>query len=301
MEQFAIKSHDKLSLSCRLWADVETPKGVLQITHGMAEYIMRYDRFAKFMNENGYIVFGNDLRAHGETAGNPNRVGKVLEGDLFTDTLNDQIFLTKYLEKKYPNLPIFLMGHSYGSFLTQKYIQECHIPKAVILMGTAHQKNILTAFGKQVAKITCKCKGQDAPAKLIAKLSFDSYAKQFKEGAWITRDHEIAKSYYADEYCNVVFSAGFYKSFFTNLRKLYTKENLSKIPKDLPLFLIAGEADPVGGKGKMVKKLHKCYQENGLTNTSITLYQDMRHEILNEIDYQEPQNDILAFINQNNK
>ena len=168
-------------------------------------------------------------------------------------------------------------------------------------MGSAPQKNILTAFGKIVAKITCAFKGKDAPAKLIAGMSFGSYEKQFTEGAWITRDEVIAKSYYADEYCNVTFSAGFYNSFFTNLRKLYKKNELAKIPRDLPLFLIAGNSDPVGGNGKMVEKLGNCYKENGLTNVHMTLYKDMRHEILNEIDFEQPQQDILNFLNEFNK
>ncbi len=301
MQEFKITSFDGYELNCLLWDDVENPKGVFQITHGMAEHASRYDRFARFMNENGYFVFGNDLRAHGKSAGDPKKVSLVVNGDLFEETLNDQIFLSEYLAKKYPELPLFYMGHSYGSFLSQKYIQKCHLPKAVILMGSAKQPAAMVVGGKLIADLTCAFKGKDAPAKMIAGITFGSYSKQFTTGAWITADEEIATKYFNDPYCNVTFSAGFYKYFFKGLKSLYKKEGLSNIPKDLPLFIVSGENDPVGGPKKLVEDLFAMYRDLGLTNVSMKLYPNMRHEILNELDYMTPFTDILNFVNENNK
>lgn len=301
MQEFKLKSHDGYELYCYLWDDVENPKGVFQITHGMAEHAKRYERFAKFLNENGYICFANDTRAHGKSAGAPEKVSLVVNGNLFEETVKDQIFLSEYLVEKYPELPLFYMGHSYGSFVSQKYIQLCHLPKAVILMGSARQPRIMATAGQFVADATCAFKGMNAPAKLIANMTFGGYSKQFKTGAWITADDEISKKYFADPYCNVTFSAGFYKYFFRGLKSLYTKEGLSQIPKDLPLFIVSGELDPVGGPRKFVEKLFETYVKLGLTNVSMKLYPEMRHEILNEIDYKTPYNDILNFINENNK
>ncbi len=301
MRELTVKSHDGLELFCYVWEDVENPKGILQITHGMAEHAKRYERFAKFMNQNGYVVFANDTRAHGKTAKTLDRVGKVVNGDLFDETTKDQIFLTKYIENNFKGLPIFLMGHSYGSFITQNYIQNCSIPKAVILMGSANQKNILTFFGSIIANMTAFFKGNDAKANLIAAMSFGAYQKKVKNGVWITSDKVEAGKYMDDEYCGAIFSAGFYKYFFKNLKKLYTKKGLAKIPTSYPLFIVSGNDDPVGGYGKLTEKLYNTYKNAGKTNVALKLYKDMRHEILNEVGYMEVYEDILNFIENNNK
>lgn len=301
MKEFKIKSHDGYELACYLFDDVKSPKGILQITHGMAEHATRYARFAKFMNDNGYLVFANDVRAHGMSAGSVERVSKVGKGDLFAETVQDQIFLTKHIDENHTGLPIFLLGHSYGSFVTQNYIQECQIPKAVILMGSANQKNMLAFAGKIIANLTCAFKGVDAPANMIANMSFGGYQKQFTEGKWITSDKIESDKYDSDEYCGATFSAGFYKFFFRHIPMLYTKNGLAKIPKDYPLYIISGAKDPVGGNGKMVQKLFDTYKSAGLTNVEMKLYANMRHEILNEIGYQVVYSDILNYINSQNK
>lgn len=300
MKEFKIKSHDGYMLACYLFDDVTAPKGILQITHGMAEHAKRYARFAEFMNKNGYLVFINDTRAHGQSAGSVERVGKVVSGDLFAETVQDQILLTKHIEENHVGLPIFLLGHSYGSFVTQNYIQECHIPKAVILMGSANQKGMLAFAGRIIANLTCLFKGKDAPAKMIANMSFGAYQKQFSEGEWITSDKVESDKYDKDEFCGTIFSAGFYKYFFKHILALYTKDGLGKIPKDYPLHIVSGAFDPVGGNGKLVQKLFDTYKNAGLTNVSMKLYENMRHEILNEIGYMEVYNDLLKFIDSQN-
>ncbi|MBR2874606.1 MAG: alpha/beta hydrolase [Clostridia bacterium] len=301
MKEFKIKSFDGYELYCYLYDEVENPKGVYQITHGMAEHALRYKPFAEFLNKNGYIVFANDLRAHGKSAGSVEKVSLVVNGDLFDETVQDQIFLSKYLKEQYPNLPLFLMGHSYGSFITQRYIQLCDIPKAVILMGSARQDGMLCVAGSFINWFIYTFKGKDTPSKIIADISFGGYQKQFKEGHWITSVKEISDAYEADPYCGAIFSAGFYKYFFGNIRKtLYKKKNLQNIKKDLPLFIVSGELDPVGGPVKLVDLLYDTYIKLGLTNVSKKLYPNMRHEILNEVDYTTPYNDLLDFINKNN-
>ncbi|MEG2002408.1 MAG: alpha/beta hydrolase [Clostridia bacterium] len=301
MKEFKIKARDDYQLACYLFDDVENPKGILQITHGMAEHATRYARFAKFLNDNGYLVFANDIRAHGQSAGSLDRVGKVVKGDLFEETVQDQIFLTKHIAENFKELPIFLLGHSYGSFITQNYIQECQIPKAVILMGSANQKNFLTFAGRIIANLTCMFKGMDAPANMIANMSFGSYQKQFAEGEWITSDKVESDKYDADPYCGATFSAGFYKFFFRHIPMLYTSGGLGQIPKDYPIHIVSGAKDPVGGSGKMVQKLFDTYKKVGLTNVSMRLYDNMRHEVLNEIGYMEVYNDLLKYLNDNNK
>ncbi|MBR2874949.1 MAG: alpha/beta hydrolase, partial [Clostridia bacterium] len=170
-----------------------------------------------------------------------------------------------------------------------------------ILMGSARQDGMLCVAGSLINWFIYTFKGKDTPSKIIADISFGGYQKQFKEGHWITSVKEISDAYEADPYCGAIFSAGFYKYFFGNIRKtLYKKKNLQNIKKDLPLFIVSGELDPVGGPVKLVELLYDTYIKLGLTNVSKKLYPNMRHEILNEVDYITPYNDLLDFINKNN-
>ncbi len=296
MNEFILNSHDNFPLHCVCWDEVEKPKGILQISHGMAEHIYRYDSFAKFLNSRGYMVFGNDQRAHGQSVSDPSRIGMAVnDGDLFVDTVKDQIFISNYLKEKY-DLPIFFLGHSYGSFIGQAYIQQCDIAKAVILMGSAYQKNALVGFATFVASLTQAFKGKDAPAKLIAELSFGQYGKLFENNMWLTRDKAEHDKYVADPLCGSIFSASFYKSFMKQSQNAYNKKSLENIRKDLPLLVVSGQDDPVGGQGKSTTKLYEMYKALGLKNAELKLYEGMRHEVLNELGRDLVYVDILNFL-----
>ena len=300
MEEFKLVS-DGSEFACYLWNQVENPVAVVQIAHGMGEYCGRYDDFASFLNKNGFIVVAEDHRGHGKTCGEMENLGKV-EGDSYHDTIGDMIALTKYAEMKF-KLPIVLIGHSYGSFLAQGYIEKNGAALAgVILSGSAYMNNSQVAFGRVVAKLQNALFGGRKPAKLIAKLSFGAYDKQFKSEnqpfAWLTRDKDVVKKYIEDAYCGAAYtmSIGFQKSFFYGLKSVYQSAELKKIPKELPVFIASGDKDPVGGNGALVSKLYEEYKALGLTDLDIKLYPDARHEILNEINKEEVYADFLAFI-----
>lgn len=289
------ESFDKTKIHFYKWDNVEKPKGVVQLIHGMAEYAGRYEPFAKFLNSLGYIVFADDHRAHGQTAIDESKIGKYDGENLFFDTLKDEIFISNMLKKEY-SLPLFVFGHSYGSFLTQAYIEHCDIYDKAIICGSALMKGrIDVKFGLLIAKMTRFFKGKDANAKLIEKINFGGYNKKFKEGVWLNSVKEEADKYYADKYCGKSFSAKFYIDFFGAFSKIYKKENLLKINKSKPIFLVAGSDDPVGSMGKSVKKLYEFYKSLGL-NVSIKLYEGARHEILNEKIKEEVYLDVKNFL-----
>ena len=298
MREGYFESFDKTKIYYYEWDDVESPKGVVQIIHGMAEHAFRYDEFARQLNKAGYIAFADDHRAHGKTAGKEN-LGKYDGQDLFEDTLQDEIFISKML-KKY-NLPLFVFGHSYGSFLTQAYIEKCNLYEKAILCGSALMKNKLDVkLGKIIAKITMKNKGKDAPAKLIEKMSFNAYNKKFKSGYWINSDEEEGKKYYEDEFCGKPFSCKFYYDFFSAFDRIYKKEYVEQIDKDKSLLLIAGKQDPVGNMSKSVVKLYEFYLNLELKNVKLKLYDDARHEILNEPKIkQQVYQDVIDFLGEN--
>jgi alpha-beta hydrolase superfamily lysophospholipase len=303
MQRLTFKSFDGKDISYVLWEDVKSPKAIVQIVHGMAEYIDRYDDFAKFLNSKGYVVIGDDHRGHGQTEGEKN-LG-VATKTCFDDTIKDLEMVSDIALAKY-KLPLFVIGHSYGSFLTQRYIQlYSEKIEGAILSGSAWMGSGLVKMGKLIANIQGALIDHNKPAKLIAKMSFGAFSNPFTdtdmENRWLSRDPALVKKYNEDKYCGYVMSVGFQVSFMRSVTKLYVKEGLDSIRKDLPLMLASGALDPVGGAGKLVTKLYEVYQSIGMKDISIKLYEDARHEILNETNKQEVYSDFLAFLDKNLK
>ena len=296
-----MKTYDGSDVYCYLWDDVVNPKGVIQIIHGMAEHAKRYEDFAKKLNQAGYIVFADDHRAHGKTSKN-NVLGTYIGNDIFFDTVNDEIYFAKSLRKMYPNLPLIIFGHSYGSFLTQALITRYQDYDKIILSGSALMKGrIDILFGQIIAWFTCFRKSADAPAKAIIKASFGKYQKQVKTGSWITSDKAEADKYFADPYCGFPLSAGFYRSFFNAFGQYYDQQYASKININKPIFIISGQDDPVGSMGKSVVKLCKYYSKLGILNVSLKLYPNARHELLSEpLVRDQVFRDIITFIENKN-
>lgn len=299
--EMKFKAYNDYELNVYVWDEVKTPKAVVQIAHGMAEDAARYEHFAKFLNKNGYVVIADDHRAHGKTA--QGKLGIVPEGDCYFDTIEDMALLTDYAKDKY-KVPVILFGHSYGSFLSQGYIEK-HSDKIVacVLCGSAKMDTSDAKLGGMVANLQCALCGKDKPANFIAKLSFGNYEKPFKAenriNAWLNRDVAECDKYNANPMCGYTLSLGFYKSFFNGLKNIYG-DAPKQIRKDLPLFIISGDQDPVGGMGVLVKNLYEMYKALGF-NVDMKLYEGARHEILNEINKEEVYNDALKFFEANNK
>lgn len=297
MKEFNFTGFNDYPINLAVWDEVEGEiKGVVQILHGMVEHIKRYDEFARFLNAHGYVVLGDDHRAHGVTA--QGSLGVVPDGDCFADTVEDAILIGKYARETY-KVPLLVFGHSYGSFLTQRYIQKCGEMKAVVLCGSACMDIPDVKAGLCVEKMQAALFGEKKKANLIRKMSFGPYNNAFKgekkENAWLTRDDVRREAYNADPMCNYTMSIGFYTSFFSALSKLYSPEALSGISKDLPVFIISGDRDPVGGMGKLINRLYEVYKDNGLSRIEVKLYPEARHELLNELCREEVMGDVLAF------
>ncbi|MCR4874273.1 MAG: alpha/beta hydrolase [Clostridia bacterium] len=300
--EMKFKAYKDYELNVYVWDEVKSPKAVVQIAHGMAEDAARYEDFAKFLNSNGYIVLADDHRAHGKTANG--ELGIVPEGgDCYFDTIEDMALLTDYAKDKY-KLPVILFGHSYGSFLSQGYIEKYSDKIAsVVLCGSAKMDTSDTKLGGMVANLQNSLFGPNKPAKFIANLSFGNYEKPFKEEhrkfAWGSRNVESCEKYNANPMCGFILSIGFYKSFFNGLKQIYGDAPKS-IRADLPIYIISGDKDPVGGMGVLVKNLFEMYKSLGF-NVEMKLYEGARHEILNELNNQEVYQDVLKFFEANNK
>lgn len=297
MKEGFFHSFDNSKIYFYEWQDVKNPKGVVQIIHGMAEHAKRYDEFAKALNKAGFIVFADDHRAHGKTSGEAN-LGIYGGKDLFDDTLQDQLFISQMLKEKY-HLPLFIFGHSYGSFLTQAYIEKSTLHHKAILCGSALMKGKFEVkLARILAKLTARFKGSNAPAKLIEKLTFGGYDKKVKSGSWLNSDEDIAKEYYKDKFNGKPMSAKFYVDFFSAFTRIYKKDLTKMIDPNKPLLLIAGENDPVGNNGKSVRNLHKFYLSLGIKDVQLTLYKGARHEIINEPIKESVYADVISFLNE---
>ncbi|MCL6477112.1 MAG: alpha/beta hydrolase [Peptococcaceae bacterium] len=297
---FYIKGKDGKDVFVYCWDDVDAARAVVQIFHGMAEHAGRYERLARFLNTKGIIVYANDHRGHGRTAGSPDEVGCIGK-DGFNNIIEDEFIITGRVKENHPDLPVVVIGHSFGSFIAQDFITRYGGDIAgVIFSGSAMIPEADVKPGIIIASIQKAFLGERKKSNFFHKLSFSNYNKKFadehKEFAWLSRDQEEVKKYVDDPYCGAVFSIGFYYYFFKGLAKLHKPDKVSKIPKELPVFIISGSEDPVGGYGANVEKLYKMYKDLGMKDLEIKLYPGARHEVFNEINRDEVFNDVANWI-----
>lgn len=297
---FFFDAKDNKKIHTYVWNKTDDPKGIVQILHGMAEHGGRYADFAAFLNRNGFIVYANDHRGHGKTAQNPDEIG-IIGQNGFELIISDAYVLFKMIKSKYPDLPVFILGHSFGSFLAQSFvIRYGSETEGVILSGSAKQDGPEIALGRVVASIQRIIFGENKKSYLIDKLGFGSYNKRIPDAkskfAWLSHDNNEVEKYENDPLCGNVFSIGFYYYFFKALKGLYHYDKLAGIPKTLPVFIVSGDEDPVGDYGKRVSALYDFYRKSGFSNVQIKLYPGKRHEILNETGRQEAYDDILSWL-----
>ncbi len=278
-----------------VWDDVRSDaKGVIQLVHGMAEHMGRYHAFAKFLNRNGYFVYGLDNRGHGLNT-DMLHLGWD-EGDMWSNDIADQLLLTEYINVQHPGLQIILHGHSYGSFVAQAYMQYNKRIAAFVLSGSTFMKGLDVWFGRRVANMQYRRHGDFVRAKTMAKLTFDMYqSKMNGNGSWLTSDSAEAEKYKKDPRTGYVLSTNFYKHFLKGVKSLYTKTYAENLDKQVPLYLYAGSDDHVGKQGVGVQKLFDYYKSVGMQNVTMKLYEGGRHEMLKEINRDEVFADVLEY------
>lgn len=287
-------SYDKKQIFVREWTDVTEPCGVVQIAHGLNEYAARYEKFARRLNEAGYAVVADDHRGHGET--DPETLGYA-EGDMFSDTVKDMASIARHYREKFPGIKYVLFGFSYGSFLTQAFIEKyARFLDGAIIAGSSRQPSAAVLTGMAVAGVGGLVKGRAAPATFVHKTVFGGYDRKFPDREFLSTDAENNEKYHADPYCNFVCSNNFFIDFFKGLNGLYKKKNAAGLDAELPLLLISGAEDAVGGE-KGVGRLYDFYKKNGVRDVEKYLIANSRHEFLNEREhFEEAFAKILSFL-----
>ena len=283
-----------------VWQPNGEPKAVLQLSHGMIEFIERYEGLAQYLNEQDILVIGNDHLGHGHTAGRDEDLGYFCPEHMRETVVKDLHTVTEYAKKEYPGIPYFLLGHSMGSFMARRYLMTYGDElTGAILCGTGEQTSATLFAGKTVAGILGAFKGQRYRSEFIRKTSFKGYNDRFEkrtENDWLTKDQSIVDWYNGHKFCTFGFTINGYKTLFEVLTYIQKQENYNKIPKNLPVYMIAGEDDPVGNYGEGVKHIYQQYKDSGIKDISIKLYPNDRHEILNELDKETVYADVADWI-----
>ncbi|HBF7178208.1 TPA: lysophospholipase, partial [Clostridioides difficile] len=295
---FTFKGEEGLDIYTYKWEDenIKKPKAVIQIAHGMAETAQRYETFAKVLTKNGYIVYINDHRGHGKTAKIIENVGHLAEKEGFRCLVEDMYTLTNIIKKENEDLPIYLFGHSMGSFASQRYIMDySNNLSGLILCGSNGKQGIILNLAHLIINREIKKYGRRSKSNKINNLIFGGEIIRRNEKTkfdWLSRDKEQVEKYINDPFCGVVCSCGFFYDLVQGLKEIEDKENLKKVPLDIPIYIISGDKDPIGKNGKGVLRLRDRYIKLGVKDVTCKLYKDGRHELLNEINREEVFEDI---------
>lgn len=281
-------------------------KAVLQISHGMIEFIERYDEFATYLVQNGYAVVGHDHLGHGSTVSNQEKWGYFVEKEASKTVVEDVYRVTCKAKETFPGTKLILLGHSMGSFIARRYLMTYGKElAAAIIMGTGSQPKLTLFAGKLVIKIWKLIYGDKHRSKFIEKVMFGTYNKRFSDNSmgkeWLTKDEEIRKWYCNEPGCSFLFTLNGYQMILETLGFIQRQTNIDKIPKNLPIYIVAGKDDPVGNYGKGVEHVYNVYKRTGIKDISIRLFENDRHEILNETDRQMVYKDILTWLDQHAK
>jgi len=283
------------------WIPEGEVRGILQIAHGMVEFIDRYDRFASFMASQGFYVVGNDHLGHGQSVTDPSQLGYFAKNDGNACVLGDLQQLRVDTMKKYPGKPYFILGHSMGSFYARQFIEKYGEGlKGAIIMGTGCQPNATLNMGIALTSVLQRIRGGHHRSNLVNNMALGSYNKSFEpartKNDWLTKDEAIVDAYEANPLNQFKFTVNGYNNMFRGMRYCQRQENLDKIPKDLPILVVSGENDPVGEFGKGPGLVAESYRKTGIQDVTLKLYPDDRHEILNELDKETVDRDLLAWI-----
>ena len=288
-EEFFMPSNDgKTKLHGYVWRPEGEVKAVLQLVHGMVEYIGRYSDFADDLTKHGFAVIGHDHLGHGQSVTDESRLGYFAEKDGDKIVLEDMHSVTGKGKELFPDVKHFILGHSMGSFMVRRYLTLFGTEvDGAIIMGTGFIAGALAGVGKSMSKLVKSTKGEFHRSKMLTGLALGSNNKPFEPARtpvdWLSRNTENVDRYVADPLCGYLFTASAYVDFFTVIGDIQKKANLEKMPKELPILITSGEVDPVGGK-KACESLKAQYDELGMKDVTLELYPEDRHEILNEID-----------------
>lgn len=300
MKEFTFPTRSNTAIHCCKWLPQKEPVGVVQIVHGISEYIARYDPLAQALTKRGFIVVGEDHMGHGGSISKQIPQGTVEGGWLAM--VSDTYRLYRMTREEFPDLPYFLYGHSMGSFLTRTLLYT--YPDAelagAILSGTGWMPKAVLKSGRAVCRFEARRCGEKNPSRRVSGLMFGSYTKGIENPRtpfdWLSRDAAEVDKYVADPLLGFEASVGLSYEMLGGMLMNEDAKNLAKMPKKLPVLFVSGDKDPVGSSGKGVKKTYEAFLKAGLKDVQLKLYPGGRHEMHNEINREGLIADVAAWL-----
>ncbi len=295
-----IEFEDKVIAFHRWKPDIIDYKGIIQIVHGMAEHVKRYEEFAEYFTNKGFMVCGIDHLGHGETVQlNNGKYGYFAQNNGWIKVVNSNKYISKILKDRYPNKKLFILGHSMGTIISRYYLIGDEIPDGMIITGVMEYQDILMDFVKVVAKVE-KALKEDKNENVIDNYLLDLvYNRKFNndnKNNWISSLKKEIEKYSNDKQCGFKISNQMFIDMMTGLKTIYNKEKNKEISNDIPLFIISGKEDPVSNYGKDVKKLFNKYKDANLKDIKYKIYFGLRHEVMRDKRNQDVYKDLEEWI-----
>lgn len=305
LNEIKYQSKDNITeIHAVMWIPTTKVNAIIQIEHGMSEYIKRYEGLAEILNEKGILVCGEDHLGHGESVIDSLHYGYIAAKRGDKVLVDDAITLTEIMKKQYPNVPYYLLGHSFGSFIARNYIAKNDDINGIIIMGSSYQRPLKMNLAIMLTAIEqFYHHGWFYRSKLLNKLTIGNYQKYFEDKrkySWLTKNEEVMIKMEKDQLCNFEFTCNGYLNMFRLIKQSNKKKTCKNTNKDIPILIMSGNDDPVGNFKKGVLKIDKLYKKAKFNNVKLKVYNGMRHNLLDEPERIIAINDIIVFINTNN-
>lgn len=294
---------DGAAIFVRSFLPEKPPRAIVQICHGMAEHSARYARLGQALAERGYGAYAADHRGHGLTVARREDLGHFADQDGWEKVVSDQVALLSEIQSRHPGVPVFLMGHSMGSYIARSAALRIAPELAgLILSGTSHDAPAAMRGARLLAQAERLRLGKHGKSPLLRSLTFGAFNKKIPNPRtpcdWLSRDKFEVDKYVADPLCGFECSTQLFVDMFGGMIEIFAQENIEKLPKQLPIYILAGEHDPLNNKLAAIKKLHKALETAGMRNVTLRVYQEARHELLNETNRDEVTHDLIQWLDE---
>jgi len=295
-------AHDGVAIHTYHWRpDFEVGRGIVHIIHGLSEHAGRYERLAEELTAEGYQVFAHDQRGHGRTARSDAAFGFVADSNGWQSLVDDTIQLCEAERRLFPQLPLYLFGHSMGTYVAQQILYQApNLPDAVILSGPNGDVGLLTRLGRLIARVERLRQGRHGRSDLINALSFGAFNREFSPNRtsydWLSRDETAVDHYIADPFCGFLATNQFWVDLLDAIIEIARPANREKIRRELPIYIFSGRNDPVNKQGRGAEHLAETYRGMGIRNVSYRVYAKARHETLNELNRDEVIGHIIEWL-----
>ncbi|PFS68138.1 alpha/beta hydrolase [Bacillus cereus] len=300
VQESFVTALDGSEIYLRKWLPERDPRGIIQIAHGMTEHAGVYTDFIAALLEAGYGVYAHDHKGHGKTVKREEDYGHFKPNVGWNEAVSDVIFVSETIRKE-QTCPLFLLGHSMGSFLSRRAVQlKGELYDGFLISGTGGNPGLLGSIGHKVATIEMKLRGEKTKSPMLNFLSFGNFNSHFKPNRtkfdWLSSDNNQVDKYIADPLCGFICTTSFYRELFSGVLEVNKLEEFKKTPKNLPIHIFSGDRDPVGDMGKGVKEVYENYKKCGVTDVTQRLYENGRHEMFHEVNQDEVFQDLILWL-----